>query len=145
MQLTTRSRYGLRMLLDIAMNGSGGPVRIQDIAERCRISVKYLEQLIRELKKGGFIRSKRGPRGGHVLDKTPSEIRIGDVVRILEGRPGLTECVIDEGVCPISSDCVARRIWERATQSVFRELDSISLENMLDQVRESKLPGFPCC
>jgi Rrf2 family protein len=145
MQLTTRSRYGLRMLLDIAINGGNGPVRIQDIAERRKISVKYLEQLIRELKKGGFIHSKRGPKGGHVLARTPAEIKIGDVVRILEGRPALTECVSDEKVCPISSDCVARRIWERATQSVFRELDSITLADMLDQVRQSEMTGFPCC
>ena len=67
MQLTTRSRYGLRMLLDIALHGEDGPVRIQDIAKRRNISVKYLEQLIRALKKAGFITSKRGPKGGHVL------------------------------------------------------------------------------
>lgn len=120
-------------------------MRIQDIAQRRKISVKYLEQLIRELKKGGFIHSKRGPRGGHMLAKPPTEIKIGDVVRILEGRPSLTECVNDETICPISSDCVPRRIWKRATESVFRELDSISLADMLDQARQSQAPGLPCC
>lgn len=145
MQLTTRSRYGLRMLLDIALNSANGPVRIQDIATRRKISVKYLEQLIRELKKGGMIHSKRGPKGGHVLAKPSTEIKIGDVVRILEGHPALTECVNDDSVCPISSDCVARRIWERATQSVFRELDSITLADMLAQVGQATGPAFPCC
>jgi Rrf2 family protein len=145
MQLTTRSRYGLRMLLDIALHGADGPVRIQDIASRRGISVKYLEQLIRSLKKAGFIQSKRGPKGGHVLATPPEGIRIGDVVRALEARPELTECVGNPGICPIAEDCVTRQIWIRATEGMFRELDAIRLADLLEQSRKTELLGLPCC
>ncbi|WP_428559589.1 MAG: RrF2 family transcriptional regulator [Solidesulfovibrio sp. DCME] len=145
MQLTTRSRYGLRMLLDIALHGDERPVRIQDIAKRRNISVKYLEQLIRALKKAGFIHSKRGPKGGHVLALSPEEIRVGDVVRALESRPELTECVGNPEACVISGDCLTRQIWVRATSSLFRELDAIRIADLLVQARKSEILGLPCC
>jgi len=145
MQLTTRSRYGLRMLLDIAMHGGEGPVRIQDIARRRNISVKYLEQLIRELKKSGLIISKRGPKGGHLLAVPPDEIRVGDVVRTLEGRIALTECVVNKRVCGIAEDCLTREIWTRATNSMFKELDSIKLSELLQKAKRTETLGLPCC
>ena len=145
MQLTTRSRYGLRMLLDIALHGKDGPVRIQDIATRRNISVKYLEQLIRALKKAGFILSKRGPKGGHVLAVPPEKIRIGDVVRALEARPELTECVGHPDICQISGDCVTRQLWARATASIFRELDATNLGDLLEQSRKTEQLGLTCC
>ncbi len=145
MQLTTRSRYGLRMLIDIALHGQDGPVRIQDIAKRRNISVKYLEQLIRALKKAGFITSKRGPKGGHGLAVPPERIRVGDVVRALEGRPELTECVGNPDSCLISGECITRQIWAKATASIFRELDGICLDDLMVQARKSELLGLPCC
>ncbi len=145
MQLTTRSRYGLRMLLDIALHGDDGPVRIQDIAKRRNISVKYLEQLIRALKKAGFINSKRGPKGGHALAVPADQIRVGDVVRALEARPELTECVGNPDTCIISGDCVTRQIWAKATESIFRELDAICVADLMVQARKSELLGLPCC
>jgi Rrf2 family transcriptional regulator, iron-sulfur cluster assembly transcription factor len=145
MQLTTRSRYGLRMLLDIALHGGDGPVRIQDIAKRRNISTKYLEQLIRALKKAGFIHSKRGPKGGHVLAVPPEQIRVGDVVRALESRPELTECVGNPESCLLAGDCVTRQIWAQATESIFRELDGICLGDMMVQARKSETLGLPCC
>ncbi|EHJ49458.1 transcriptional regulator, BadM/Rrf2 family [Solidesulfovibrio carbinoliphilus subsp. oakridgensis] len=145
MQLTTRSRYGLRMLIDIALHGSERPVRIQDIAKRRNISVKYLEQLIRALKKAGFIHSKRGPKGGHILAMAPEDIRVGDVVRALEVRPELTECVGNPDACLIASDCVTRQIWARATASLFKELDAIHVSDLLVQARKSEILGLPCC
>ena len=145
MQLTTRSRYGLRMLLDIALHSGERPVRIQDIAKRRNISVKYLEQLIRALKKAGFINSKRGPRGGHVLAVPPEEIRVGDVVRALESRPELTECVGNPDACLIAADCVTRQIWARATESLFRELDAIRISDMMAQAQKAEVLGLPCC
>jgi len=145
MQLTTRSRYGLRMLLDIALHSEDGPVRIQDIARRRNISVKYLEQIIRALKTAGFIRSKRGPKGGHLLALAPEEIRVGDVVRTLEARPELTECVSHPEICPIAEDCITRQIWSRATESLFRELDAIRLADLLEQSRKAERLGVSCC
>jgi len=145
MQLTTRSRYGLRMLLDIALHGAEGPVRIQDIAARRHISMKYLEQLIRALKSAGFIQSKRGPKGGHILAVPAQDIRVGDVVRALEAKPALTECVSHPEKCPIAEDCVIRTIWARATDSIFRELDAIRLSDLLEQSRRHEELGLNCC
>ena len=94
MKLSTRSRYGTRMLLDIAMHGTDGPVTIMDISERLDLPVKYLEKLVRLLKKGKYIKSKRGPKGGHILAKDPATVTVGALVRDLEGGISLTECVI---------------------------------------------------
>ena len=85
MKLSTRSRYGTRMVLDLAKRFNEGPVRIRDISEREGISVKYLEQLVIPLKQANFIKSIRGPKGGHMLARSPEEITVGDVVKALEG------------------------------------------------------------
>ena len=132
MKLTTRSRYGTRMLLDIALHGEDGPVRISDIAERQNISVKYLEKLIRELRLAGFIKSRRGPRGGHMLSATPDDIRMGEVVRVLEGDEALVRCAADESCCERAEGCHTRALWRNATQAVFERLNSFTLADLLE-------------
>ncbi len=102
MKLSTRSRYGTRMLLDIAMNGQESPVRIKDISQRQGVSIKYLEKLIRPLKRAQFIKSKRGPKGGHMLNMAPEKITIGQLVRLFEDELSLTRCVKDPSTCPIT-------------------------------------------
>ena len=134
MQLTTRSRYGLRMLLDIALHGDEGPVRIQDIAKRRGISVKYLEQLIRALKKAGFINSKRGPKGGHVLAKPAASITVGDIVRALEEWVVLKGCSLSKDTCASCSrveSCRPKEVWERANAAMFETLDAYTLQSLL--------------
>lgn len=101
--------------------------------------------MIRALKKAGFIHSKRGPKGGHILAMAPEDIRVGDVVRALEVRPELTECVGNPDACLIASDCVTRQIWARATASLFKELDAIHVSDLLVQARKSEILGLPCC
>ncbi len=91
MKLSTRSRYGTRMLLDIAENSNGRPVSVSEVSARLGVSVKYLEQLIRPLKRGGYLASVRGPKGGHMLTRRPEEITVGEVVRLLEGGINLTD------------------------------------------------------
>lgn len=137
MKLSTRSRYGTRMVLDIAMHGDEGPVRISDISERQGISVKYLEKLIRPLKLGGYVQSKRGPKGGHKLTRKPNEITVGEIVRLLEGELLLTECARDKGVCPISEDCLTRRIWIEASEVMYDRLNAINFQELMDEAQRA--------
>ncbi|MFC1884790.1 RrF2 family transcriptional regulator [Thermodesulfobacteriota bacterium] len=131
MKLTTRSRYGTRMMLDLAEHYDEGPVHIADISKRQDISVKYLEQLIIPLKKGDFIKSVRGPKGGHLLAKSPEKITIGEIVKLLEGGIDLTGCVANPDECQRSSGCPTRSVWEEATKAMYDKLNSITLEEML--------------
>jgi Rrf2 family protein len=131
MKLSTRSRYGTRMVLDLAKRFNEGPVRIKDIAEREGISVKYLEQLIIPLKQANFIKSVRGPKGGHMLSRPPEDITVGEVVKVLEGRMDFTVCVGDPDKCERSLDCVTREIWEAASKAMYDKLDSMTLAGLL--------------
>lgn len=136
MRLTTRSRYGTRMAVDIAQHCHTGLVRIQDIAERQGVSVKYLEKLIRELKEAGFIRSKRGPRGGHTLARPASEIPMGEMVRVLEGDDTLVECRSGSNECSRLEICLTRRLWREAAEAMYDRLNSFTLADMLADVEE---------
>ncbi len=133
MRLTTRSRYGTRMMLDIAMHCGDGPVRISDIAKRQGLSTKYLEKLIRELKKAGFISSKRGPGGGHTLAIPPRDISVGGIVRSLEGDIGLVECLDNDTLCQRIDDCPTREVWVKASNAMYAALDEISIADMLKE------------
>lgn len=132
MKLSTRSRYGTRMMQDLAQHYDEGPIQIGDIAKRQGISVKYLEQLIIPLKKGNFIRSVRGPKGGHMLAKPPNDITIGSIVKVLEGRIVLSDCIENPDECTRSGSCVTRGIWEEATRAMYDKLNSITLSKMLE-------------
>ena len=127
MKLSTRSRYGTRMMLDLAEHYNEGPVQIGHIAKRQDISVKYLEQLIIPLKRAELIQSVRGPKGGHLLAKPPREISVGEVVEVLEGGIDLSVCVGDADACGKSKECLIRATWEEATKAMYRKLDSVSL------------------
>jgi Rrf2 family protein len=129
------------MALDIAQNGATSPVRISDIAQRQGVSVKYLEKLIRELKQAGFIRSKRGPRGGHMLAKEPGEITVGEIVRVLEGDISLVECRTDRSTCPRFADCVTRNLWVQASEAMYDRLNAITLDDLLRDLEECADPS----
>ena len=132
MKLSTRSRYGTRMMLDLANHYDEGPIQIGDVAKREDISVKYLEQLIIPLKKASLIESVRGPKGGHMLAKPPEEITIGEIVRVLEGGVTLTPCIIDPDVCEKSNNCLTRGIWEEATQVMVDALNASTLAKVIE-------------
>jgi Rrf2 family protein len=139
MKLTTRSRYGTRMMLDMALHGQNGPVRIKDIAARQGVSVKYLEKLVRELKQAGFVRSRRGPRGGHELARPLDTITVGDIVRTLEGELTLVECDTDPGrSCPRLAECLTRSVWAEAARAMHQALDSITLADLVARAGAGK-------
>ena len=110
MKLSTRSRYGTRLMLDLAEHYQQGPLHLNTIALQQGISVKYLEQIIIPLKKAKYIQSVRGPKGGHILAKPPAEITIGEIVALLEEGASLAECSDNPRVCERSSICQTRVI-----------------------------------
>lgn len=142
MKLTTRSRYGTRMMLDIAQHCQNGPVRIQDIAKRQGVSAKYLEKLIRKLKDVGFVQSKRGPRGGHSLALPPEQIPIGEVVHALEGDGSLVECRSENGGCARMDACLTRRLWQEAAEAMYSRLNTFSLADLLQDAEACGRPRF---
>jgi Rrf2 family protein len=119
------------MMLDLAQHYKEGPVQIGEIAKRQEVSVKYLEQLIIPLKKANLIKSIRGPKGGHMLAKSPIEITVGQIVKVLEGGIDLSNCIEDADVCERSSDCLTRGIWEEATKAMYDKLNSIPLSKAI--------------
>lgn len=132
MKLSTRSRYGTRMMVDLAQHYDNGPIQIGDIAKRQGISVKYLEQLIIPLKKANFIKSVRGPKGGHTLARPPQKITVGEIVKVLEGGIDLSSCIENTDVCNRSSSCLTRGVWEEATKAMHDKLNSITLSKMIE-------------
>ncbi len=132
MKLTTRSRYGTRLLLDIALHSGGGsPVPSKDTADREGLSLKYLEKLIKLLKQGGYVTGKRGPNGGNVLVRRPEDISIGEVARILDGEEQVLGCEGDVSTCPRAAVCLKRSIWDDASMAMYKMLDSYSLADLM--------------
>jgi Rrf2 family protein len=135
MKLSTRSRYGTRLLLDMAENYNNGPIHLMKIAQRQGISVKYLEQIIIPLKKAQYVKSVRGPKGGHILAKPPEEITVGEIVALLEEGASLVECSYNDSVCARSETCPTRHIWREAAQAMFGRLESITLADLLAKTK----------
>lgn len=137
MKLSTKGRYGLRAMLDVALHADEELVSISSIASRQSISEAYLEQLMSKLKKAGLIESQRGAAGGYRLAKRPDEICVGDVLRALEGNLDAVACpgIVDEGSCEGAELCVTKYVWQRINESITKTVDSISL---CDLVKESR-------
>lgn len=131
MKLTTKTRYGTRLLIDLAQYQHEGAIQISAIANRQDISIKYLEQLIRPLKKANLVISKRGAKGGYMLAEQPEKITLGRIFRLFEGDTGLVECIHKPETCKKTATCQIRCAWERATLALYKELDSISLADLM--------------
>jgi Rrf2 family protein len=132
MKLSTRSRYGTRILVDLARHHDQGPVQIGEISKRQDISVKYLEQLIRPLKQANLVTSVRGPKGGHLLAKKPEDISLGQIVRLFEGQSELVECISHPEKCSMSEDCQVRLAWQDATRVLYEKLDSTTIADLVN-------------
>jgi len=131
MKLSTRSRYGTRMMVDMAQHYNQGPVQVGDIAKRQAISVKYLEQIIIPLKKAGYVKSVRGAKGGHVLTKSPGEITVGEIVALLEKGTMLVECAERPELCHRSVNCLTRPLWTEAANALFARLCAVTLADLV--------------
>ena len=133
MKLSTRSRYGVRLMLDLALHADEGPVRLGSVAQRQGIGVKYLEQIIIALKKADYVTSVRGPKGGHLLTRPPEEITVGEIVGLLEGGLKLTRCTQYPEVCVRSGSCVTRILWKEATEAIRERLDAITFRELMNR------------
>lgn len=135
MKISTKGRYGLRALIDLAKYSEIEPVSINSIATRQGISERYLEQLMTLLKKAGLIKSIRGAGGGYVLAKNINEISVGDVLRALEGSLEPVECGAfrTDAPCEASGGCVTKYVWQRINESINKTVDEISLEQLVNE------------
>ncbi|WP_034621119.1 RrF2 family transcriptional regulator [Desulfovermiculus halophilus] len=132
MKVSTRSRYGIRLLMDIAMHGQGQAVSLHEIAHRQDISLKYLEKITRILKQGGYLSGKRGPNGGHRLTKPLDQIYLGDVVRVLEEDLDLVNCWMNDTPCPRLEHCKTHQIWTELTEIIYTKLNTLSLKDLVE-------------
>lgn len=133
MKISTKGRYALRLLLDLAIYNTGEPISLKDIARRQEISEKYLEQIISLLNKAGFVRSVRGPQGGYLLKREPSEYTVGMVLRLTEGDLAPVSCVGEShGECERRQGCVSVRVWEQLNAAINQVVDNITLADMVE-------------
>ena len=132
MKISTRGRYGTRMMLDLAAHHERGPMPLNEIAKRQDLSFKYLGQLIIPLKAAGFVRSVRGAKGGYTLAKKPEKISVGQIIEILEGGLHLVDCVKDPKICERAKECLTRNIWLMMSERLMNELSSLSLRDISD-------------
>lgn len=132
MHVTTSGRYGLRVMLDLALNGTEGPVLRKDIASRQTISAEYIAQLIKPLAKASLVKTVMGPGGGYRLGREPGQILVGDIIRALEGPIAAVYCVIPGGAlrCDRAKSCTAHLLWTRLSGVIEDFLDSVSLEDL---------------
>ena len=131
MKLSTKSRYGTRMILDLAQRYGKGVIQLGEIARRQNISLKYLEQIIRPLKKAKYVKSYRGAKGGHMLNKPPNEITVGEVVALLEGGDTLVNCDQDPESCERIDSCVTRYLWMEAATAMYERLATITFADLM--------------
>jgi Rrf2 family protein len=125
--ISTRSRYGLRFLIDLSQHGASGPIDLGSIAERQAIPETYLAKLVVPLRNAGIIRSARGAKGGYELTKSPNEIKIQEIVEVLEGRGSLLECTDHPELCARSADCPTLPIWTGLEKVVRDYLESVTV------------------
>ena len=138
MKLSTRSRYGTRLILDMAKQNSKTPIQLGEIARRQNISLKYLEQIIRPLKRANYIKSFRGSKGGHLLNRNPEDITVGEVVALLEGSSYLTACSKNPKSCSRSDKCLTRFLWMEASQAFFNRLNQITFADLLASGKDAQ-------
>ena len=138
MKLSTRGQYGTRALLDLALHRGEWPILLKDIARRQQISLRYLEQLITPLIAGGIIRSTRGAGGGISLVKSPDEIKLSEVIQLLEGSLALVDCINSPEVCNRSESCVTRDVWNELKDAMEQVLESTTLQDLVERQRKKE-------
>lgn len=137
MRIPMKVDYGVRALVDLALHvDTGRPVRTADIARRQNVPEPYLDQVLTTLNKFGFIRSRRGPQGGHVLAKPAGEITLDEVVATLEGRSAPLDCIEDAGECALSEGCAQRDIWRDVEEAVHLVLSTTTVGELAARQRE---------
>ena len=132
MKLSTRGRYGTRLMLELGKNFGKGPISVSQISKNQDIPVKYLEQLIIPLKKAKLITSVRGPKGGHMLSKPPRQIDVWEILTLLESKMTFVDCVSNHDACEHTHDCPVRPIWGKAFMSMQKYFQDTTLDDILN-------------
>lgn len=137
MKLSTKGRYGLKAMFELALHYGEGPIPLKNVAESQGISEHYLEQLIAVLRKNGLVQSVRGSQGGYMLIEAPRKITVGDIIRVLEGEIAPADCVTeDSNACERENKCVTKLVWIKIRDSINEVIDSITLEDMLEDYND---------
>lgn len=136
MKLPTKATYSIKAMLELALHFDAGLMSVRCISERQKISERYLEQLFILLRAARLVRSIPGARGGFSLTKLPSEITLSEIIQATEGSIALVECVDEPGVCSLSNACVMRNVWSRMKQAMEDVLDSVTLQDLVEQQRQ---------
>lgn len=138
MKISTKGRYALRLMLDLAVHDSTGYIPLRDISERQKLSIKYLEQIVMQLSKANFLKATRGAQGGYKLVKEPAAYTVGDILRITEGSLAPVSCLTMEAAeCDREDECATHAVWSGLYDVINNYLDSITLEDLLNQNRQN--------
>lgn len=132
MKISTRGRYAIDLMVDLALYDNGEPISIKDIAERAQISLKYLEKIVSLLQRAGFVKSVRGAQGGYRLTRKPEEYSVGAILRVTEGELAPVACVEEDSGCAHKSTCSTVKIWQKLNVVINEVVDNISLADLVE-------------
>ena len=141
MRLSTRSRYGVRLMLELALNYGRGNLDLKEVAKNEDISLKYLSQIVIPLRQARLVISQRGSRGGYTLSRRPEEVSLKDIVQVLEGDLALVECVRDGSSCRRASICVTQEIWAKLSRVIDDTLMTVTLADLVSRYNEKNCPA----
>ena len=139
MKISTKGRYALRLMLDLAMHNTGEYITIKSISARQEISDKYLEQIITQLSKSGYVKSTRGAQGGYRLAKAPEEYTVGSILRLIEGSLSPVACLDDDSSCNRSPQCATQDVWIQLNDAINKVVDNITLADLVE--KQMRLTG----
>ena len=138
MKLSTRTRYGTRLMLELGMHYGQRPLFLREIAEAEDISEKYLSQIILPLRSAGLVNSYRGAHGGYELSRSPADITIDEIVKVLEGDVVIVDCTADPASCSRVAQCVTRDLWRNVQDAIIKTLNAVTLEELVKRCREKQ-------
>ena len=142
MRITYKGDYALKTILDLALHYGNSPVSIPELAKRADISIKFLEQILSDLKRGGFVESRRGNVGGYLLARAPSSIKLGEIIRFIDGPIEPVACVNQNyNGCSDISKCIFRDIWEKVSSATAEIVDNITFEDLVNKLKTAE-PKF---
>ena len=146
MLVSQKCQYALRAVFELAKRNDQGPVKIGHIARTQAISQRFLEVILRQLKQGGFVESRRGKEGGYLLAKSPAELSVGDIIRFIQGSVGPTDCVADDTAseCPLYGCCVFLPMWQEARDAMERVYDKSTFQHLIEEEMRRKIEYVPC-
>ena len=141
MKISTRTRYAVRILVELALKEDHGPVQVKKITPDHNIPLKYREQLLRQLRLAGFVKSVRGPKGGYLLQRKPERISLGQIAMLFEGQMDLVDCANAPEKCRMADECPVRPAWREVSRILYETLDAISIADLINnQKKTSALP-----